>query len=151
MIRRPPMTTRTDTHFPSTTLFRSDLHPGYRQLRIMNEGAARMGMRSPFFKMHEGTAGAETHIGGKPYVNYASYNYLGMSVDPVVQAAARQAMERYGTSVTASRLVSGERPIHRELEPAMPGVCAAKTAINFPSGTAPQRHKKRRVGEERAR
>src|SRR3546814_1850785 len=47
--------------------YRFDLHPGYRQLRIMNEGAARMGVRSPFFKMHEGTAGAETHIGGKPY------------------------------------------------------------------------------------
>src|SRR3546814_12594033 len=114
MIRRPPMTTRTDTHFPSTTLFRSDLHPGYRQLRIMNEGAARMGMRSPFFKMHEGTAGAETNIGGKPYVNYASYNYLGMSGDPVVQAAARQAMARSGTSVSASRLVSGERPLTRD-------------------------------------
>ena len=115
---------------------RFDLHPGYRQLRIMNEGAARMGVRSPFFKLHEGTAGAETQIGGKTYVNYASYNYLGMSGDPAVQAAARQAMERYGTSVSASRLVSGERPIHRELERALAEVYEVEDAITFVSGHA---------------
>jgi len=116
--------------------YRFDLHPGYRQLRIMNEGAARMGVRSPFFKLHEGTAGAETQIGGKTYVNYASYNYLGMSGDPAVQAAARQAMERYGTSVSASRLVSGERPIHRELERALAEVYEVEDAITFVSGHA---------------
>nr|WP_173376866.1 aminotransferase class I/II-fold pyridoxal phosphate-dependent enzyme [Bordetella petrii] len=116
--------------------YRFDMHPGYRQLRIMNEGAARMGVRSPFFKLHEGTASAETKIGGKTYVNYASYNYLGMSDDPVVQAAARQAMERYGTSVSASRLVSGERPIHRELERALAEVYEVEDAITFVSGHA---------------
>jgi 8-amino-7-oxononanoate synthase len=91
--------------------YRFDLHPGYRQLQIMNEGAARMGVRSPFFKLHDGTAGATTQINGQPYVNYASYDYLGMSSDEVVHAAARDAIARYGTSVSASRLVSGERPI----------------------------------------
>lgn len=116
--------------------YRFDLHPGYRQLRIMNEGAARMGVHSPFFKLHEGTAGADTHIGGKSYVNYASYNYLGMSADPIVQAAARDAMKRYGTSVSASRLVSGERPVHRELERALADVYEVDDAITFVSGHA---------------
>jgi 8-amino-7-oxononanoate synthase len=116
--------------------YRFDLHPGYRQLQIMNEGAARMGVRSPFFKLHEGTAGADTQIGGKSYINYASYNYLGMSGDPVVQAAARQAMERYGTSVSASRLVSGERPIHRDLERALADIYEVDEAIAFVSGHA---------------
>lgn len=116
--------------------YRFDQHPGYRQLQIMNEGAARMGVRSPFFKMHEGTAGAETQIGGQPYINYASYNYLGMSGDPVVQAAAQEAMARYGTSVSASRLVSGERPIHRELERALADLYEVDDAIAFVSGHA---------------
>ena len=116
--------------------YRFDLHPGYRQLQIMNEGATRMGVRSPFFKLHEGTAGADTRIGGKSYINYASYNYLGMSGDPVVQAAARQAMERYGTSVSASRLVSGERPIHRELERALSELYDVDDAVAFVSGHA---------------
>src|SRR5690606_18227330 len=85
---------------------------------------------------HEGTAGADTHIGGKSYVNYASYNYLGMSADPIVPAAARDAMKRYGTSVSARRLVSGERPVHRELERALADVYEVDDAITFVSGHA---------------
>jgi len=116
--------------------YRFELHPGYRQLRILNEGAARMGVRSPFFKLHEATASAATRIGGKPYINYASYNYLGMSGDPVVAQAAKDAIDRYGTSVSASRLVSGERPIHRELERALAEVYEVEDAVTFVSGHA---------------
>ncbi|SAK56560.1 glycine C-acetyltransferase [Caballeronia hypogeia] len=115
---------------------RFDQYPGYRQLRIMNDGAARLGVRSPFFKLHEGTAGADTSIGGRSYVNFASYNYLGMSGDPVVTQAAKDAIDRYGTSVSASRLVSGERPIHRELESALAELYGVDDAITFVSGHA---------------
>jgi 8-amino-7-oxononanoate synthase len=96
--------------------YRFDLHPGYQQIRIISEGAHRLGIDSPFFKLHEGIAGATTRIDGREYINYASYNYLALSGHPEVAAAARQAIDQYGTSVSASRLVSGERPVHRELE-----------------------------------
>lgn len=115
---------------------RFDQHPGYRQLRIMNDGAARMGVRSPFFKLHEGVAGAETRIAGKNYINYASYNYLGMSGDPVVAQAAKDAIDKYGTSVSASRLVSGERPLHRELERALAQLYGVEDAVTYVSGHA---------------
>jgi 8-amino-7-oxononanoate synthase len=52
-------------------------------------------------------------IGGKTYDNFVSYNYLGLNGDPRVAAAAKDAIDRYGTSVSASRIVSGERPIHQ--------------------------------------
>src|SRR5437868_1163455 len=55
--------------------YRFDQHPGYQQLRIMLDGAARFGLTNPFFKLHEGLAGAETVISGNSYVNFASYNY----------------------------------------------------------------------------
>ena len=42
--------------------YRFHLHPGYQQIRIMNDGAARFGIGNPFFKLHEGTAGATTDI-----------------------------------------------------------------------------------------
>src|SRR5450432_3430049 len=58
---------------------RFDLHPGYQQLRIMTDGAAKLGITSPFFKLHEGCAGARTRIGGREYLNFSSYNYLGLS------------------------------------------------------------------------
>lgn len=115
---------------------RFDLHPGYQQLRIIADGGARFGIDSPFFKTHEGIAGAHTRIGGRDYLNFSSYNYLGFSGHPTVSAAAKAAIDRYGTSVSASRLVSGDRPIHRELEHAIASTYGAQDAIVFVSGHA---------------
>lgn len=116
--------------------YRFHLHPGYQQLRIINDGANRMGVKNPFFKLHEGTAGADTQIGDSEFINYASYNYLNMSGDPVVTAAAKAAIDRYGTSVSASRLVSGERPVHRELEKEIAALYGVDDAVTFVSGHA---------------
>ncbi|MBL8525302.1 MAG: aminotransferase class I/II-fold pyridoxal phosphate-dependent enzyme [Betaproteobacteria bacterium] len=115
---------------------RFDLHPGYQQLRIIKDGGERLGIRSPFFRQHEGSAGATTVIDGRQMINYGSYNYLGMAGDPVVTAAAKDAIDRYGTSVSASRIVSGERPIHRELERALADVYGVDDAVTFVSGHA---------------
>lgn len=120
----------------SEQYYRFHLHPGYQQLRIINDGAARMGIDNPFFKLHEGIAGATTKIGGQEYINYASYNYLGLSGDARVADAAKMAINQYGTSVSASRPVSGERPVHRELERAIAEVYEVDDAIVFVSGHA---------------
>lgn len=116
--------------------YRFHLHPSYQQLRILNDGAAKLGLQNPFFKLHEGTATDRTRIDGKPYINYSSYNYLGMSGDPKVVQAAKDAIDRYGTSVSASRLVSGERPIHRQLEEGLAKLYGVDDAITFVSGHA---------------
>ena len=71
---------------------------------------------SHFFDVHEGITGATTQINGKKFINFSSYNYIGSSGHPTVQKAAQDAIAKYGTSVSASRIVSGEKPIHRELE-----------------------------------
>jgi 8-amino-7-oxononanoate synthase len=115
---------------------RFDQHPGYLQLRIISDGGARFGIESPFFKTHEGIAGARTRIAGRDYLNFSSYNYLGFSGHPTIAAAAKAAIDRYGTSVSASRLVSGERAIHRELEHAIASTYGTKDAIAFVSGHA---------------
>ncbi len=99
--------------------YRFDLHPGYQQLRIIADGAAQLGIRNPYFRQPEGIAGARTRIAGREYLNFSSYNYLGLSGHPAVSAAAKAAIDRYGTSVSASRPVSGERALHRELEGAI--------------------------------
>jgi len=116
--------------------YRFHLHPGYQQIRIINDGAARLGLDNPFFKLHEGTASAHTRIGGKDYLNFASYNYLGLSGHPEVKESAKAAIDRYGTSVSASRLVSGDRPLHRELEQAIAQAYGTEDAIVFVSGHA---------------
>ena len=116
--------------------YRFHLHPGYQQLRIINDGGAKLGVINPYFKVHDGVAGVTTRIGGRDYLNFASYNYLGFCGDPRVAAAAKAAIDRYGTSVSASRLVSGERGIHRELERALAGAYGVDDAIVFVSGHA---------------
>jgi 8-amino-7-oxononanoate synthase len=116
--------------------YRFDLHPGYQQLRIIADGAARLGISSPFFKHHEGIAGGRTCIGGREYLNFSSYNYLGLSGHLYVSAAAKSAIDRYGTSVSASRAVSGERPLHRELEAAIANAYGVDDAVVFVSGHA---------------
>jgi 8-amino-7-oxononanoate synthase len=115
---------------------RFDLHPGYLQLRIIADGAAQLGIGSPFFKNHDGIAGGRTLIGGREYLNFSSYNYLGLSGHAHITAAAKSAIDRYGTSVSASRAVSGERPLHRELETAIARAYDVDDAVVFVSGHA---------------
>lgn len=103
----------------------------------MNDGGNRLGISNPFFKRIRLSSGATlTSINGKEYINYASYNYLGMSGHPAVAAAAKQAIDQYGTPVSASRPVSGERPIHRQLEKAIAEVYQVDDAVAFVSGHA---------------
>ena len=115
---------------------RFDLHPDYQQLRILNEGAEKLGVGNPFFRVHEGLAGATTVIDGDTFTNFSSYNYLGLGGHPEVNAAAKAAIDRYGTSASASRLVSGERPIHGELERALADVHGVDDCVVFVSGHA---------------
>jgi 7-keto-8-aminopelargonate synthetase-like enzyme len=92
---------------------------GYRDFQVIEQAAEYLGIGNPFFRVHEGLAAAETVIEGRSYLNFSSYNYIGVNGDPRITAAAKAAIDRYGTSVSASRPVSGERPIHRELEQAL--------------------------------
>lgn len=116
--------------------YRFDRMPGYKQIQIIHSGAQRMGLVNPFFKQHDGLANAHTQIAGRDLINFSSYNYLNLSGDARINAAAVNAIEKYGTSVSASRLVSGERQIHRELETALAALYEAEDAIVFVSGHA---------------
>jgi len=108
----------------------------YREIRLIEEAAEYLGIADPFFRVHEGVAGAETLIGNRSYLNFASYNYIGLNGDPRIAAAAKAAIDRYGTSVSASRPVSGERPIHRELEQALARIHGAEDSVALVSGHA---------------
>ncbi|UYO73917.1 aminotransferase class I/II-fold pyridoxal phosphate-dependent enzyme [Halomonas qinghailakensis] len=115
---------------------RFDAHPGYQQLALLRQGAKQLGLIDPFFKVHDGLAGATSVIDGQSCINFASYNYLGYSGDPRVIQASCEAAGHYGTSVSASRVVSGERPIHRELEQAIANIYGVEDAVAFVSGHA---------------
>ncbi|MEE4187775.1 MAG: aminotransferase class I/II-fold pyridoxal phosphate-dependent enzyme, partial [Roseobacter sp.] len=95
-----------------------------------------LGIANPFFKSIDGGAGSSVSIGGQEFLNYSSYNYLGIAGEPVVNEAAKVAIDRYGTSVSASRMVSGERPIHAQLERALAETYGVDESVVFVSGHA---------------
>ncbi len=98
--------------------------------------AELIGLNNPYFHVHTGTARDTSVIDGVEMLNFSSYNYLGYSGHPEVVAAAQEATSRYGTSVSASRIASGERPIHRQLEEGLAQHVGVDDAIVFVSGHA---------------
>ena len=78
--------------------------------------------------------GAEIEIDGKMLINFGSNDYLGFATHPEIKAAAIAAIEDYGTSATGSRLTSGQRPIHRQLETAIANWKQTEDALVFSSG-----------------
>jgi len=103
---------------------------------MTREAARFLGIEDPFFRVHEGIAGAETLIGNRTYVNFASYNYIGLNGHPWISDAAKAAIDCYGTTVSASRPVSGERPIHRELEQALAQIHSCEDCVVLVGGHA---------------
>lgn len=110
--------------------------PGQRDMELIREAARALGLENPFFRPHEGIAGATSRIAGREVINFGSYNYLGLNGDPRVAAAAKAAIDRYGVSASASRMVSGERPVHGELEAALAAHYGVDAALVFVSGHA---------------
>ena len=108
--------------------------PGMQELRLQRSAAEHIGLANPFFRVHETRAGATTQIGGRSYLNFSSYDYLGLNGHPEVQAATCEAIAAFGTSCSASRLVAGERPVHRELERELAEHYGQEDAAVFVSG-----------------
>jgi 8-amino-7-oxononanoate synthase len=131
---RRPDRRKDDTISPVGPRFDVTQLDGFREIRMIREAAEFLGIADPFFRVHEGIADAETVIGNRTYVNFASYNYLGLNGHPEIVGAAKTAIDRYGTSVSASRPVSGERPVHRELERALARLHGAEDSVVLVGG-----------------
>jgi 8-amino-7-oxononanoate synthase len=107
--------------------------PEYVETHQRFEMAKSLGMNH-FFEPHEGTAGDTIRIGGKDYINFSTYNYIGTSGDPRVTKAAQDAVAQYGTTAGASRIVAGEIPLHRELENEITNFLGTEDTIVLVSG-----------------
>ena len=73
---------------------------------------------------------------GRPLVNLASNNYLGLAADTRLVAAAHAGLERWGVGAGASRLVTGNLEIHGELEASLAELKGTEAALAFTSGYA---------------
>ena len=110
--------------------------PVYQSMNKHRGIAAMFGLKNPFYRAHEGRIGADTRCEGRRLVNFASYDYLGLNQEPAVAAAAKAIIDACGTSVSASRLVAGERHVHRRLEEALADLYGSEDCLTFVSGHA---------------
>jgi len=96
--------------------------------------AAREADVLPYFRLLEGPAGPEVEMEGASRIMLGSNNYLGLTGDPRVMAGARDALERYGTGLTGSRLLNGTTPLHLELERELAEWMGTEAALVFTTG-----------------
>jgi len=118
------------------------LFPEYLELKRHKRMLLAVTETNPYFNVDQGddtptesTRGL-AHIDGRALSNFCAYDYIGMAHDPAVTAATKGAIDRYGTGAGASRLVSGEKQIHSDLEHALAEFLGTPATIVFVSGHA---------------
>jgi 8-amino-7-oxononanoate synthase len=104
-------------------------HERAEQLR-----AAREADLLPYFRVLESAAAPVVEMEGAQRIMLGSNNYLGLTGDPRVIQGARDALERYGTGLTGSRLLNGTIDLHLELERELAEWMGTEEAIVFTTG-----------------
>jgi 8-amino-7-oxononanoate synthase len=106
----------------------------YQTLQRRFAEADRQGIDVTFFQPRHGVNASVIQWRYRSVVNYSGYNYLGLSGHPEVSQTAKNAIDKYGTSVSASRIVSGQIDLHGALEQKIAGFLGTEDAITFVSG-----------------
>lgn len=78
--------------------------------------------------------GARVLVNGREMGMYASYSYLGLVGHPRINAAAKAAVDKYGTGTHGVRTLAGSLILHNELEEVIAEFKHAEAAITFTSG-----------------
>ncbi len=81
-----------------------------------------------------GRPGATVLLEGREVINFASNDYLGLAGDEHLIAAVTAAIQEFGTGSTGSRLLSGQRELHRDLEMAIASLKQTEDSVVFSSG-----------------
>ena len=97
------------------------------------DNARKMGLY-PFFRPLDLNDGPEAVLEGRRVVMFGSNNYLGLTTHPRVREAARDAINKFGTSMTGSRLVNGSMKLHNELEEKLAAFFGKESALVFTTG-----------------
>ena len=96
--------------------------------------AAREADIVPYFRTVEGPARPVVEMEGAPRIMLGSNNYLGLTGDERVIQGARDALDRYGTGLTGSRLLNGTLTLHLQLEEELADWMGTEDAIVFTTG-----------------
>src|SRR5688572_13228152 len=88
----------------------------------------------PYFQPLDRSEGNVAYLNGREVIMLGSNNYLGLTTHPTVKAAAKAAIDKYGTSCTGSRYLNGTLDIHLELDHRLAKLAGKEAALVFPTG-----------------
>ena len=119
--------------FWNTSKF-EDIKQFYGKRERMMQEPLSAGFFNSLLVVNDGIARNTSIVNNKEMIHFSSFDYLGYSGSEIVAKAAKDAIDKFGTSVSASRLVSGEKSIHRDLEHELATLHKKDAAMVFSSG-----------------
>lgn len=132
-VKKPRMTSTVVNVKPVTR--ESEIHL-FPEVVDLLDRVKEQGDNNPFFRSLHPEGGCLVSYRGENKINFSSYNYVGMANNEAVERAAHTAIETYGTSVSASRPISGERDIHARLEKTLAEFLGCEDAVAMLGGHA---------------
>jgi len=117
---------------PATTS--TDAFPEFAALEERLAGLEAAGLENPFLQPNEHVRGRTARVGGREVVSFTSFDYLGLAGHPDVTNAAKDAIDRFGCSASASRMVGGNNTILDDLDAELADFLGTERAVVFPCG-----------------
>ncbi len=112
-----------------------DLFSKFDEFIAMREGLLASGQEDPFNLVMEKVLSPTRAIcNGRDTILLGTYNYMGMTFDPDVVEAGKQALDDFGSGTTGSRVLNGTYQGHRECEDALKEFYAMDHAMVFSTG-----------------
>ena len=111
-----------------------------RRIKFFTEREMRLRQNDLYFynqPVEEIKGGARVIVNGREMGMYASYSYLGLIGHPRINAAAKAAIDKFGTGTNGVRLLAGTLTVHTELEETIAAFKHAEAAITYSSVTPP--------------
>ncbi|MCE9545620.1 MAG: aminotransferase class I/II-fold pyridoxal phosphate-dependent enzyme, partial [Planctomycetia bacterium] len=132
-----PQTTRVEsatTRRSRTRLEDGNAFPECEMLENRLEGLQAAGLENPFHHANESVQGRTAKVSGRDVVSFTSFDYLGLAGHPEVKQSAKDAIDRFGCSASASRMVGGNNTTLDELDKALADFIGTERAVVFPCG-----------------
>ncbi len=113
----------------------SDLFDKFQPMIDLRAGLLASGVTDPFSMVMEKVISPTVAIcNGRETILLGTYNYMGMTFDPDVIAAGKQALDEFGAGTTGSRVLNGTYSGHRAVEEALKEFYAMDHAMVFSTG-----------------
>jgi len=112
----------------------ADPFPEIGALEARLRGLEQAGLANPFLRANERVRGRTARIEGQDVISFTSFDYLGLTGHPDVTRAAKAAIDRFGCSASASRMVGGNNTLLDDLDRELASFLGTQRATVFPCG-----------------